>query len=150
MAECPENQVCSNHTPVISGHEYPTDMPEWNVAPSEKYHRHWPYFRSSDSRAFDPDGDEVIADSKTLPVVYRSGECFASSPTLTINPSDIDKVFDKGVGFKPLDHYYSGKVDKGYPEATRTFESGTVTCGTRVPTRWHQRHLLRSTNCSIL
>lgn len=133
MAECPENQVCSNHTPVISGHEYPTDMPEWNVAPSENNTIGTGPISVRPIQDFDPDGDEVIADSKTYQWCNDQGECFASSPTLTINPSDIDKVFDKGVGFKPLTVTYSGKVDKGYPEATRTFESEPLPVALEYP-----------------
>ncbi|CAH6866733.1 conserved exported hypothetical protein [Vibrio chagasii] len=123
MAECPENQVCSNHTPAISGHGYPTDMPEWNVAPSENNTIGTGPISVRPIQDLDPDGDEVITDSKTYQWCNEQGECFANSPTLTINPSDIDKVFNKGVGFKPLTVTYSGKVDKGYPEATRTFKS---------------------------
>lgn len=133
MAECPENQVCSNHTPVISGHEYPTDMPEWNVAPSENNTIGTGPISVRPIQDFDPDGDEVIADSKTYQWCNDQGECFANSPTLTINPSDIDKVFDKGVGFKPLVVKYSGKVDKGYPEATRTFESEPLPVALEYP-----------------
>lgn len=133
MAECPENQVCSNHTPVISGHGYPTDMPEWNVAPNENNTIGTGPISVRPIQDLDPDGDEVIADSKTYQWCNDQGECFASSPTLTINPSDIDKVFDKGVGFKPLTVKYSGKVEKGYPEATRTFESEPLPVALEYP-----------------
>ncbi|MCG9567703.1 hypothetical protein [Vibrio chagasii] len=133
MAECPENQVCSNHTPAISGHGYPTDMPEWNVAPSENNTIGTGPISVRPIQDLDPDGDEVIADSKAYQWCNDQGECFASSPTLTINPSDIDKVFDKGVGFKPLTVTYSGKVDKGYPEATRTFESEPLPVALEYP-----------------
>ncbi|WP_394140073.1 hypothetical protein [Vibrio chagasii] len=133
MAECPENQVCSNHTPAISGHEYPTDMPEWNVAPSENNTIGTGPISVRPIQDFDPDGDEVIADSKTYQWCNDQGECFANSPTLTINPSDIDKVFNKGVGFKPLTVTYSGKVEKGYPEATRTFESEPLPVALEYP-----------------
>ncbi|PQJ60341.1 hypothetical protein BTO10_13325 [Vibrio chagasii] len=133
MAECPENQVCSNHTPAISGHGYPTDMPEWNVAPSENNTIGTGPISVRPIQDLDPDGDEVIADSKTYQWCNEQGECFANSPTLTINPSDIDKVFDKGVGFKPLTVTYSGKVEKGYPEATRTFESEPLPVALQYP-----------------
>lgn len=133
MAECPENQVCSNHTPAISGHGYPTDMPEWNVAPSENNTIGTGPISVRPIQDLDPDGDEVIADSKNYQWCNDKGECFASSPTLTINPSDIDKVFNKGVGFKPLTVKYSGKVDKGYPEATRTFESEPLPVALEYP-----------------
>ncbi|CAH6811108.1 conserved exported hypothetical protein [Vibrio chagasii] len=133
MAECPENQVCSNHTPAISGHGYPTDMPEWNVAPSENNTIGTGPISVRPIQDLDPDGDEVIADSKTYQWCNDQGECFANSPTLTINPSDIDKVFDKGVGFKPLTVTYSGKVDKGYPEVTRTFESEPLPVALEYP-----------------
>lgn len=133
MAECPENQVCSNHTPAISGHGYPTDMPEWNVAPSENNTIGTGPISVRPIQDLDPDGDEVIADSKTYQWCNDKGECFANSPTLTINPSDIDKVFNKGVGFKPLTVTYSGKVDKGYPEVTRTFESEPLPVALEYP-----------------
>lgn len=133
MAECPENQVCSNPTPAISGHEYPTDMPEWNVAPSENNTIGTGPISVRPIQDLDPDGDEVIADSKTYQWCNDQGECFANSPTLTINPSDIDRVFTKGVGFKPLTVKYSGKVDKGYPEATRTFESEPLPVALEYP-----------------
>ncbi|MCY9825361.1 hypothetical protein [Vibrio chagasii] len=133
MAECPENQVCSNHTPAISGHEYPTDMPEWNVAPSENNTIGTGPISVRPIQDFDPDGDEVIADSKTYQWCNDKGDCFASSRSLTINPSDIDKVFNKGVGFKPLTVTYSGKVEKGYPEATRTFESEPLPVALEYP-----------------
>ncbi|CAH6942575.1 conserved exported hypothetical protein [Vibrio chagasii] len=133
MAECPENQVCSNHTPAISGHGYPTDMPEWNVAPGENNTIGTGPISVRPIQDLDPDGDEVIADSKTYQWCNDKGECFVNSPTLTINPSDIDKVFDKGVGFKPLTVKYSGKVDKGYPEATRSFESEPLAVALEYP-----------------
>ena len=133
MAECPENQVCSNSTSAISGHGYPTDMPEWNVAPSENNPIGAGPISVRPIQDLDPDGDEVIADSKTYQWCNDQGECFASSPTLTINPSDIDKVFDKGVGFKPLTVKYSGLVEKGYPEATRTFESEPLPVALEYP-----------------
>ncbi|MBJ2146811.1 hypothetical protein JC606_10555 [Vibrio sp. IB15] len=133
MAECPENQVCSNHTPAISGHGYPTDMPEWNVAPSENNTIGTGPISVRPIQDLDPDGDEVIADSKNYQWCNDKGECFANSPTLTINPSDIDKVFNKGVGFKPLTVTYSGKVEKGYPEATRTFESEPLPVALEYP-----------------
>lgn len=133
MAECPENQVCSNHTPAISGHGYPTDMPEWNVAPNENNTIGTDPISVRPIQDLDPDGDEVIADSKTYQWCNDQGECFANSPTLTINPSDIDRVFTKGVGFKPLTVKYSGKVDKGYPEATRTFKSEPLPVALEYP-----------------
>ena len=133
MAECPENQVCSNHTPAISGHGYPTDMPEWNVAPSENNTIGTGPISVRPIQDLDPDGDEVITDSKTYQWCNDQGECFANSPTLTINPSDIDRVFEYGVGFKPLTVKYSGKVDKGYPEATRTFESESLPVALEYP-----------------
>ncbi|MFL7033385.1 hypothetical protein BCS71_08455 [Vibrio lentus] len=133
MAECPEHQVCSNHTPAISGHGYPTDMPEWNVAPSENNTIGTGPISVRPIQDLDPDGDEVIGSSKTYHWCNGEGECFANSPTLTINPSDIDKVFNKGVGFKPLTVTYSGKVEKGYPEATRTFESEPLPVALEYP-----------------
>ncbi|WP_116872001.1 hypothetical protein [Vibrio splendidus] len=133
MAECPENQVCSNHTPAISGHGYPTDMPEWNVAPSENNTIGTGPISVRPIQDLDPDGDEVIVDSKNYQWCNDKGECFANSPTLTINPSDIDKVFNKGVGFKPLTVTYSGKVEKGYPQATRTFESEPLPVALEYP-----------------
>ncbi|MFM2639721.1 hypothetical protein AAFX33_00365 [Vibrio chagasii] len=133
IAECPENQVCSNHTPAISGHGYPTDMPEWNVAPSGNNTIGTGPISVRPIQDLDPDGDEVIADSKNYQWCNDKGECFANSPTLTINPSDIDKVFNKGVGFKPLTVTYSGKVDKGYPEVTRTFESEPLPVALEYP-----------------
>ncbi|PQJ39857.1 hypothetical protein BTO00_20635 [Vibrio campbellii] len=133
MAECPENQVCSNHTPAIAGHGYPISMPEWNVAPSENNTIGTGSISVLPIQELDPDGDKVIADSKTYQWCNGEGYCFANSPTLTINPSDIDRVFDKGVGFKPLTVKYSGKVDKGYPEATRTFESEPLPVALEYP-----------------
>ncbi|MFL7037954.1 hypothetical protein [Vibrio lentus] len=133
MAECPEHQVCSNHTPAISGHGYPTDMPEWNVAPSENNTIGTGPISVRPIQDLDPDGDEVIGSSKTYHWCNGEGECFANSPTLTINPSDIDKVFNKGVGFKPLTVTYSGKVEKGYPEATRSFESEALLVALSYP-----------------
>ncbi|MFS1978777.1 hypothetical protein BCU36_006350 [Vibrio lentus] len=133
MAECPEHQVCSNHTPAISGHGYPTDMPVWNVAPSENNTIGTGPISVRPIQDLDPDGDEVIGSSKTYHWCNGEGECFANSPTLTINPSDIDKVFNKGVGFKPLTVTYSGKVEKGYPEATRSFESEALLVALSYP-----------------
>ncbi|UTZ22225.1 hypothetical protein [Vibrio campbellii] len=133
MAECPENQVCSNSTPAISGHGYPTDMPKWNIAPSENNTIGKDEISVSEIGDYDPDGDEVIANSKTYHWCNGEGYCFANSPSLTIKPSDIDKVFEKGVGFKPLTVTYSGEVDKGYPEATRTFESKPLPVALEYP-----------------
>ena len=133
MAECPENQVCSNSTPAISGHGYPTDMPKWNIAPSENNTIGKDEISVSEIGDYDPDGDEVIANSKTYHWCNGEGYCFANSPSLTIKPSDIDKVFEKGVGFKPLTVTYSGEVDKGYPEATRTFESEPLPVALEYP-----------------
>ncbi len=133
IAECPENQVCSNSTSAISGHGYPTDIPKWNVAPSENNTIGMDEISVSEIGDYDPDGDEVIANSKTYHWCNGEGYCFANSRSLTINPSDIDKVFDKGVGFKPLTVTYSGKVDKGYPEATRTFESEALPVALEYP-----------------
>lgn len=133
MAECPENQVCSNNTSAIAGHGYPTGMPEWNVAPSENNTIGTDSISVLPIQELDPDGDKVIADSKTYQWCNDKGDCFANSPTLTINPSDIDRVFDKGVGFKPLTVKYSGKVEKGYPEATRTFESEPLPVALEYP-----------------
>ncbi|ARV73044.1 hypothetical protein [Vibrio campbellii] len=133
MAECPENQVCSNSTPAISGHGYPTDLPKWNVAPSENNTIGMDEISVSEIGDYDPDGDKVIADSKTYQWCNDKGDCFANSPSLTIKPSDIDKVFEKGVGFKPLTVTYSGEVDKGYPEATRTFESEPLPVALEYP-----------------
>ena len=133
IAECPENQVCSNSTSAISGHGYPTDMPKWNIAPSENNTIGKDEISVSEIGDYDPDGDEVIANSKTYHWCNGEGYCFANSPSLTIKPSDIDKVFEKGVGFKPLTVTYSGEVDKGYPEATRTFESKPLPVALEYP-----------------
>ena len=136
MAECPENQVCSNSTSAISGHGYPTDIPKWNVAPSENNTIGKGEISVSEIGNYDPDGDEVIANSKTYRWCNGEGDCFesfANSPSLTINPSDIDRVFEYGVGFKPLTVTYSGKVEKGYPKATRTFESEPLPVALEYP-----------------
>ncbi|HGY9594933.1 TPA: hypothetical protein ACOJPH_002598 [Vibrio campbellii] len=133
MAECPENQVCSNNTSAITGHGYPIGMPEWSVAPSENNTIGTGSISVLPIQELDPDGDKVIADSKTYQWCNDKGDCFANSPTLTITPSDIDRVFDKGVGFKRLTVKYSGKVEKGYPEATRTFESEPLPVALEYP-----------------
>ena len=65
MAECPESQVCSNNTSAIAGHGYPTGMPEWNVAPSENNTIGTGSISVLPIQELDPDGDKVIADSKT-------------------------------------------------------------------------------------